>query len=171
MNAPKTYASLNPPATPREIAAAERFLSVRFPADLVASLRRHDGAALADTRAAFRLPPFYVPVSLDGIRAGWRSRCQVVERGGYPPGPWWHPKYVPFAESLSGDCLLADQRPDGRGRVGEHIHEDQVFFDRRPLALVELLEATAGALEKRRPYGTARPRVTADDVLEWEIVG
>jgi hypothetical protein len=37
--------------------------------------------------------------------------------------------------------------------------------------LVELLEASAAALEDGRPYGTARPRVSVDGVLDWEIVG
>ncbi|HEX2773756.1 MAG TPA: SMI1/KNR4 family protein [Micromonosporaceae bacterium] len=170
VNAPRTYASLGPPATADEIAATERFMSVGLPADLVASLRRHGGARTADVRAAFRLPPYYVLASLDGIRTGWRTRCQIVERGGYPPGPWWHPKYVPFAESLGGDCLVVDQRPKGGGRVGEHSHEDQVFFDRRPASVAELLEATAKALEDGGPYGHVRPRAGADGVLDWEII-
>jgi cell wall assembly regulator SMI1 len=168
-NAPASYASLDPPAAAKDIAATERFMSVTFPADLAASLRRHDGARTTDLRAAFSLPPFYVLSSLDRIRANWRTRCAVLERSGEEPGRWWHPRYVPFAEDFSGDCLVVDQRPEGAGRVGVQSHEDRVFFDGRPSSVVELLEATATALESGRPYDSARPRVT-DGVLDWELV-
>ncbi|MFF5336820.1 SMI1/KNR4 family protein [Streptomyces sp. NPDC013181] len=43
-HAPRTFATLRPPAEPEEIAAAERELGLAFPAELVASLRRHNGA-------------------------------------------------------------------------------------------------------------------------------
>ncbi|MFE3288079.1 SMI1/KNR4 family protein, partial [Streptomyces sp. NPDC059233] len=51
-NAPRTFATLGPPARREEIAAAEEELGVTFPPDLVASLLRHNGAR--DGAEAFR---------------------------------------------------------------------------------------------------------------------
>ncbi|MFD7097328.1 SMI1/KNR4 family protein [Streptomyces xanthophaeus] len=51
-HAPRTFATLGPPAGPEEIAAAEEELGVTFPPDLVASLLRHNGAL--DGEEAFR---------------------------------------------------------------------------------------------------------------------
>ncbi|MGA5897077.1 hypothetical protein [Streptomyces venetus] len=47
-HAPRTHATLRPPAPRAGIEAAERTLGVPFPPDLVASLRCHDGVELGD---------------------------------------------------------------------------------------------------------------------------
>ncbi|MFE0760385.1 SMI1/KNR4 family protein [Streptomyces smyrnaeus] len=47
-HAPLSHARLRPPAFEADIAAAQRALDVTFPADLVASLRCHDGVEPLD---------------------------------------------------------------------------------------------------------------------------
>lgn len=165
--APRTRASLRPPATPQRIAAAEAALSVRFPDDLVASLRRHDGV----THNGFTLPPFFTPMPVGEIPESRRVSCEVLANetaGG--AGDWWHPEFVPFAKASDGGALVVDQRPGGHGRVGEFFAEEGTDFDAWPASVAALLEGTAGSLETGRAYrGDYRP-VVKDGTLGWEIV-
>ncbi|SNY53211.1 Cell wall assembly regulator SMI1 [Paractinoplanes atraurantiacus] len=158
-HAPVSAGTLGRPAPHDRIDALQRRMSVAFPADLVASLRRHDGLSAA---FGFDLPPFYMPAALNGILAEWQANCRTSGA--------WDKGLVPFARTLDGGCLLVDQRPGGHGRVGEYFPEDGVSFERWPASVTEFLEQTAKALETGRPYGGHfRPRV-ADGTLDWEIV-
>ncbi len=165
-HAPATGASLRSPAPPERIAALQTRMSVAFPPDLVASLRRHDGVAARD---GFSLPPFYQPLPLDQIVGNWEVTCGVLGRGPVDH-EWWHRAFVPFATAGDGGCLLVDQRPGGHGRVGEFYPEDGTGFDRWPASVVELLEGVALALESGKPYaGRYRPVVNAGGRLDWEV--
>ncbi|WP_446209776.1 SMI1/KNR4 family protein [Micromonospora sp. IBSANI012] len=164
-HAPRTRASLRPAAPPERIAALQARMSVPFPPDLVASLRRHDGVAAVDS---FDLPPFYRPMPLDQIVADWEVSCSVLA-GGPLDDDWWHRAFVPFATAGDGGCLLVDQRPGGHGRVGEFYPEDGTGFDRWPASIAELLEGAARSLETGDPYMQRyRPGVKAG-LLEWTI--
>ncbi|AVT36936.1 SMI1/KNR4 family protein [Plantactinospora sp. BB1] len=162
-HAPRSRASLRPPAASARISALQTRMSVPFPADLVASLRRHDGAN------DFDLPPFYRPLSLDQIAADWAVNCKV--RSDMPmDDDWWHPSFVPFASAGDGGSLLVDQRPGGHGRVGEFYPEDGTGFDRWPASVTELLAGVARSLETGEPYaGRYRPTVDAEGRLDWTI--
>ncbi|MBO3742602.1 SMI1/KNR4 family protein [Actinoplanes flavus] len=169
-NAPASARGPRPPAGAKRIDELQRRMSVAFPADLVASLRRHDGVR---PEARFDLPPFFLPQSLDEILGDWRSTCTVLagDAGSWPGEDWWHRQFVPFASAGDGGCLLVDQRPGGHGRVGEFYPEDGTDFARWPASVTELLEGTATALETGRPYdGRYRPTVTGDGLLDWEII-
>jgi cell wall assembly regulator SMI1 len=167
-HAPASSRSLRSPATGDRIDALQRRMSVAFPADLVASLRRHDGVAAA---GGFTLPPFYAPETLDGILGDWRVNCEVLaDEDTDWTDSWWDRAFVPFGQSGDGGSLLIDQRAGGHGRVGEFYPEDGTSFDRWPASLAELLESTATSLETGHPYaGHYRPRVDADGALDWEI--
>ncbi|MDW5329852.1 SMI1/KNR4 family protein [Plantactinospora sp. KLBMP9567] len=162
-HAPRSRAGLRPPAAPARIAALQARMSVAFPADLVASLRRHDGAD------NFDLPPFYRPLRLDQIAADWAVNCKVrvdVSMDDH----WWHPSFVPFASAGDGGSLLVDQRPGGHGRVGEFYPEDGTGFDGWPASVTELLVGVAKSLETGEPYsGRYRPTVDAEGRLDWTI--
>ncbi|MFI5890137.1 SMI1/KNR4 family protein [Actinoplanes sp. NPDC051513] len=170
-HAPAAARTLRPGAPAARIDAVQRQMSVTFPPDLVASLRRHDGVA---SLAGFSLPPFYVPETIDGILGDWKVTCSVLSGQDTAWGrenPWWDKAFVPFAQDGSGGCLFADQRAGGHGRIGEFYPEDGTSFERWPASFVELLEGTATSLETGRPYaGNYRPRVGTDGALDWEII-
>ncbi|MEO3748510.1 SMI1/KNR4 family protein [Plantactinospora sp. B5E13] len=165
-HAPRSRQSLRPPAAAKQIDALQVRMSVAFPPDLVASLRRHDGA----TPGGFRLTFLYRLMSLPEIVRSWEVSCTVLARA---PGDddWWHRSFVPFADAGDGGALLVDQRSGGHGRVGEFYPEDGTRFDGWPPSVTELLEGVARSVESGEPYlGRFRPVVTADGVLEWEGV-
>jgi cell wall assembly regulator SMI1 len=166
--APTSYKTLRPPATPERIAAAQARMSVAFPPDLVASLRRHDGV---DQAGAFTLPPFFQPLTLDQIVSGWSINCSVAAN--IPAGSdWWHRAFVPFATDHGGGVLIVDQRPGSHGRVGRFDPEmGGAGFERWPASVAELLERVVTSLETGAPYdGRYRPVVTAAGELDWEIL-
>jgi cell wall assembly regulator SMI1 len=167
--APASYASLRPPASPADIARAQTVLGRRLPAELVASLRRHNGVAL-DRSSSFSLPPFYTPMSATAIGSDWKSLCDVAESlGGLVDTQWWSPAYTAFASAGDGGSLLLDQRPGHVPHVGEFFAEDDTNFTRWPASLTELLELTAQTLQTGQPWDHNRPVVRAG-ALTWEIL-
>jgi cell wall assembly regulator SMI1 len=167
-HAPAGTAGLRPPASAARVDDLQRRMSVAFPADLVASLRRHDGIS---SPGAFALPPFFSPLTVDGILSDWRVNCYVMAGGGTEwADPWWDKAFVPFATTGGGGSLLVDQRPGGHGRVGEFGPEDGTDFAAWPASVTELLERTATSLETGRPYaGHYTPEVDATGHLNWKI--
>src|SRR3954452_15189159 len=100
-HAPRTLATLIPPAQPSEIRAAEESLGVTFPPGLVASLLRHNGVRGEDAHgdvdpAAFCLPsehrllPVAEILSVTGL-------LRSVQGDDSEPGQWWQPAYVQVA--------------------------------------------------------------------------
>ncbi|GAA4607160.1 hypothetical protein GCM10023107_80000 [Actinoplanes octamycinicus] len=166
-HAPASAQGLRPGAPAERIDDAQRRMSVPFPADLVASLRRHDGARGI---GRFDLPPSFSPSPIAQILSDWQVNCRVLGHPGITRDEWWHPDYVPFAADGGGGLLFADQRPGGHGRVGDTDPETGADFDHWPGSVAELLERTAGSLETGTPFaGRYRPRVT-DGVVIWEFV-
>ncbi|MEV6494795.1 SMI1/KNR4 family protein, partial [Actinoplanes sp. NPDC051633] len=166
--APKDARTLRPPAKAGAIVDLQRRMSVAFPADLVASLLRHDGVQ----GGGFELPFFFWPIPVDGIADHWLSTCTVLaHNGGADTSEWWDKAYVPFASSGDGGYLFVDQRPRwGNGRVGEFYNEDGVKFEGWPPTVADLLEETALSLESGRPFRDRfRPRVK-DGSLEWVVL-
>jgi len=169
-HAPASRRSLRPPAAAKEIAAAQRRMSVAFPADLVASLLRHDG--VTSRGAAFALPFFYDPLPVAQIASEWLSLCTVLAQAfGAEESTWWDKSFVPFASSGDGGNLFVDQRQGNHGRVGEFYNEVGVSFAEWPGSVAELLEKTARSLESGHPYDNRyRPRATRDGILEWDLI-
>lgn len=162
-HAPGTARSLHGPATTASIDRLQRQMSVAFPVDLVASLRRHNGAA----PDGFTLAPFYHPFSVAGIAAEWTLDCRTMADVRVPGG-WWDKAYVPYAGANDSGCLLADQRPGAHGHVGEFYPENGTTFDGWPASIAGLLEQTAQALETGKSWnGDWRPAVVGG-ILRWE---
>lgn len=167
-HAPAGLKALGRPATTAQIDALQRRMSVPFPPDLVASLRRHNGATSV---GAFSFPPFYAPQNLDRILGDWLVKCEVLAGSGSSwADDWWHKQFVPFADAGDGGSLLTDQRPGGHGRVGESYPDSGTTFDGWPASVAELLELTASSLETGKPVnGHYRPEVDTQGGLDWEI--
>jgi cell wall assembly regulator SMI1 len=91
-------------------------MSVPFPADLVASLHRHDGVARRGP--SFTLPFLYHPTPVAQIPAEWQMLCRITTNT-----TWWHANFLPFASSVDKGNLFTDQRPTGQGRVGDFSDE------------------------------------------------
>lgn len=113
-NAPVSAATLRPPAGDDSILRTQRETGVPLPAELVASLRRHDGVDQAIRTFVF--PPFMHPLTASGIADEATMMCEVLADLGDDGavGPWWHGRYVPIAVDHSGNSLFLDQRTDGR---------------------------------------------------------
>jgi cell wall assembly regulator SMI1 len=162
-----THVVLPPPADPQRIVDMQRQAGAPIPAELVASLLRHDGAP-----NGFTLPPFYLPISAQEIGKQAAMMCDVLMSLDLPDdvGSWWHGQYVPFAVDNSGESLFFDERAGHNGRLGEHDNEGEVNFDRWPPTLTELLEQTAEGLETGHTVlNSYRAKVT-DGALGWEII-
>ncbi|OXM55266.1 SMI1/KNR4 family protein [Amycolatopsis alba] len=167
--APTTAATLRPPATIERITEAQRQSGVAFPAELVASLLRHDG--VSDAVGNFALPPFDHPASAETVEREAKVMCEVLTSSGLDDnvGYWWHGRFVPIAIDGGGDGLFLDQRT-GTGRLGAWNHEGSVTFDHLPATLTELLEQTATALETGGPAaGGYRPVVSGNRALDWDF--
>jgi cell wall assembly regulator SMI1 len=168
-HAPASYASLRPPASPADLARTQAVLGRRLPAELVASLRRHNGVTL-DRTSSFALPPFYTPMSAATIGSDWKSLCDVSQSlGGQVDAQWWSPAYTAFASAGDGGSLLLDQRPGRVPHVGEFFAEDGTNFTRWPASLTDLLELTAQTLQTGQPWNHNRPTVRSG-ALTWDIL-
>lgn len=163
VHAPVSAASLRPPADEQTIAETQRAVGARLPAELVASLRRHDGVT-RDSVDTFTLPPFLHPLPAAGIAGDAGMMCEVLTDVGIDGnvGSWWHGQYVPIAVDHGGDSLFL--APDGR--LGRHYHETGVEFD-GPATYTDLLEQTADALTGTGPLAAEYRPYVADGQLGW----
>lgn len=168
-HAAATLATLNGPADPAVVATAEQTLGLRLPAELVASLERHDGAGRdRATPGRFALAGGYGLMSLKAMLDGWRSTTGLLTHLGEEAmvGHWWHPQWVPVCDTVAADGLIIDMRPGAeRGRVGVFLSEDGGHFGRWD-SFGALLAHTADVLEGRITDDHAVPR-TASGRLIW----
>lgn len=144
-HAPASFAKLNPPADPAEVCVAEREMGLAFPAGLRESLACHDG--LSDWAVVL---PFGELLSTRRIVEHWHMCMEVLADVVYaepPAEPWWHPLWIPWAESAGGDSQIIDMRPGtAQGRVGRAVHDDGGSFDDPWPTLAACLDAIAQAL-------------------------
>lgn len=169
-HAPRTFASLRPPATPEAISAAAAELAVEFPADLIAYLRHHDGATPGE--GSFSLPG-HQPYSLAEILSVGRQRREQWGRHSenLPFDDYWHHDFVTFARTVSADALVVDcRRGESFGAVGEFEESDGVSFGNWA-SLAAFLEQVADSLEGGTVITVRLPYVpVADDgMLRWEF--
>ncbi|MGI5145726.1 DUF6461 domain-containing protein [Plantactinospora sp. CA-294935] len=169
-HAVETYGSLRPPADAAAVADAERAIGVTFPADLSASLARHDGCA--DGAGTLELAGSYQPMSVEQIVRRWRSTEEGLREfmtDDTMRGHYWHPEWVPFARTNSVDMLVLDCRPGGSyGAVGTHLKGGGTSFGRWA-SLGDLLAEVADALHRGRSLRSRHP-VAFGGRLHWETV-
>lgn len=167
-HAPQTLATLNGPADPATVAEAERAVGVSFPADLKASLARHDGAGEdGGTLGRLELVGGYGLMSLGQIVDSWRSLTEILQsQGQESAGDWWHPRWIPVADFCSGDHLIIDARPGRKhGQAGVfYSHEIAQLGEWKSFAA--LLARTADLLEGQVIDENEVPR-TESGRLAW----
>ncbi|XVQ88678.1 hypothetical protein ACQP2K_15050 [Microbispora siamensis] len=147
-HAPRTYVSLNGPASRRLVATAEARLGMRIPDSLRASLLRHNGAR---GTAAFQLPWKHAIMGARGVVSSWPAACQMG--GG-----------IPFAYSSDYDDYLVTN--SATGGVGSADWELPYYEDEWS-SYYALLKATADALAEGGPVGGSVP-VVREGILEWK---
>jgi len=129
-------ATLRPPATPEEIAAIEQVVGSTLPEALRHAYGCHDGQNISESGDIFG---DYRWLTVKGVLSDWRIRQELLEAGAYDElnsgdegdpvrMDWWNPKWIPFARSVSGDCLCVDLAPGASGTTGQVIsvfHDDE----------------------------------------------
>ncbi|WTX00141.1 hypothetical protein OG216_45355 [Streptomycetaceae bacterium NBC_01309] len=182
-HAPRTFASLRPPASLEAIAEAERALGVAFHPDLVLSLRCHDGVAGTGHDPAAMTAGLYGPfASVAELVSDARSLREVAEGFDdlefdadddgepYEMGAFWRDDWLLVTRGIGADAqdgLFLVSR-DGRhgGRLGNYFNEDIPDFAAWE-TLPEALYALADALEHGHEFGGQRP-VAWDGAVAWE---
>ncbi|MEV0540941.1 SMI1/KNR4 family protein [Nocardia salmonicida] len=169
-HAPRTYASLQPPAAPEAISAAAAELGVEFPADLVAYLRHHDGVSPGEGSFSF---PGHQPYTLAEILASSRIHHELWGSHGedLPFEGYWHQDFVTFARTSSADALVVDcRRGESFGAVGQHVESEGTRFGNWE-SLAAFSEQIADSLEGGTAMTVGLPYapVVDDGILLWEF--
>ncbi|HMU74167.1 MAG TPA: SMI1/KNR4 family protein [Elusimicrobiota bacterium] len=183
--APDALATLNPPASQTEMAAAEKEMGLWFPADLRASLLRHDGQTKA-VPAAF--PQGLAALSVKGILESWKTRTHrlgamlgdrddfdgwrksiaqgVMFVGGPVKARLADPRWIPIADSNGDVFWFVDLDPAPGGTPGQVIEVDPegTTWEVLSPSLADHLTRYADALEKGDytadpQFGQITPRV------------
>jgi cell wall assembly regulator SMI1 len=125
--APEVLRSLRKGATDAAIRKVEAAIGVRFPADLAASFRIHDGqrAEAPDMTDGFALLP------LARVLAEWRTWQRLDQSGefrsrrpataGHHRRVWWSPRWIPITSNGAGDSHCIDLAPGPNGKRGQVI--------------------------------------------------
>ncbi len=171
-HAPATYENLAGPADPAAIESAQVELGLRFPVDLTDSLLCHDGLLSWD-----KVLPGPPPQSVAQIVAHGRMRREIDEDEdlGDPsdPGaePWWHPLWIPWAQS-DGNAQVIDMREGPQqGRLGTACHDDTGHFDDGWPSLGAYLAEVADVLDHGGLADGCAPYLTCDGELWWDLEG
>jgi cell wall assembly regulator SMI1 len=154
-NAPEILVQLLKGAKDNEISSAEKAMSIKFPADVKASYRIHNGQ---DGRAAPLMGEWQL-LSLKNMVSQWKIMKKLVDDGKFedaiakPIGSvradWYNPKWIPVAYNGAGDFHCLDLDPPPRGHVGQIISFWHMDEKRQMLAknFSEWLETFANDLE------------------------
>ncbi|MDX3214880.1 hypothetical protein PV318_04875 [Streptomyces sp. ME02-6991-2B] len=149
----------------------QRRMGVTFPPDLIATLRRHDGAD-----EDFCLPAQDFPLGAHGCEersAFLRAMPAEVldeDEAQENDGAYRHRDFVRFASyAITSDGLTPDCRPGPSfGAVGRFFDESGTDFGHAP-SMGAYLTDLADSRERGLPFGSARTRrVVRDGVLEWD---
>ena len=175
VNAPASYATLSPPATPADLDACERDLGVALPAELRRLLLVSNGAAEWDAEGAHHREAAFLPGGhclLSAAELARESRDLAALVGDFSDdmiGYWWHPEWVKFGRHIAGDGMAIDQRPGpGQGAVGEFMHEGSTEFT-MATSLSEYVATVADSIENGTHFLYFRPFVEGG-VLDWDVI-
>ena len=145
---------LHPGASAEAIAEAEATLGLAFPAELRASLTRHDGTTWSGWASGELLPL----QRLTNERAVWMERLEggnFDERADHNAestlvqAGWWNPAWIPLHADGGGNGMVIDLAPAEAGAPGQVLFMDHETGPEEPeyASLTEYLAAVADALE------------------------
>lgn len=154
--APDVKKSLKKGATEAKITKLEQALGATLPAELRASLLRHDGQTdgvdgLFPEDHIEDMAGEFVLLSAAEMASAWRMWQELIAGGEFAgskttPGKgvrtsWWHPGWAPVATDGGGDYLCVDLAPAKGGTVGQVVHLKHDSGDRPRVAksLADLL--------------------------------
>ena len=169
-HAPTALEHLNPPAHRDEIEAAERILGTPLPGELVQSLTCHNGM-----HGWSSMIPEATPLAVDTIAQRWQTCMEIAadndgfEHQPWEDEPWWHPRWIPWAESADGVLQIIDLRPGpDHGRLGWAGHSAGGDFTDAWPNLPMLLDAIAGALYGGQSVQGLHPYLTEEGDVWWD---
>ena len=137
---PIALASLRPPATPEDIADAERRLGVTFPEPLRQLYLLHDGQEHSVKQGGQRV---FAPgafnycqwLPLRSVLSDWQLWNELLEVGDIPADNpdadaercqpvWWSPSWIPISHDGGGNFECVDLAPGPIGQVGQMVYMD-----------------------------------------------
>jgi len=173
-------ATLNPPAGDDVLADLASRLGLTLPDELIASMRRHDGADNSRVGPGFSFPGNFHLLDAAGIAAHAAVGATLLSRDASDRGWYWHEAWIPFAADFSGDYLVYDTRADRPYGTVFYRHLDQGPFGGTWDSLRSLLKDTLDALAQkpatlggrlpadfphRSGWATSRATVEADQLV------
>ncbi|MGW3335370.1 SMI1/KNR4 family protein [Streptomyces rubiginosohelvolus] len=163
VKAPASYAALPPGAAPGGIQEAQDAVGCAFPAELVASLARHDGSG------GFLLPLHHQLYGTRLIVTEYRAYRRADQRRDPGERTWWEARWIPLASDGCGNSLFLGQEPGPSfGRIGDHAKDDGASFpeDGASASLGAFLDSTARGLRDGF-WGEHEPYVDEEGFLDW----
>ncbi len=132
IHAPGIIPHLQAGASEEEIRSTEKKLGIKFPEDVRASYRIHNGMSgdrgFICSCSEYCWSEFY---SLENIFRAWDIWRDLLEAGEFdnfqsePNGPiktdWWNIKWIPLLGNSGGDHCCIDLDPPSEGKLGQII--------------------------------------------------
>ena len=168
--APASSALLNPPVEPGRLVSLEGVIGVAVPDELAESLGCHDGVSEWAT-----LLPERSPLRTEAIGDTWQMLMEIASDvdgfvvRDWADEPWWHPLWIPWAESGDGDTHVIDLRPGAdQGQLGWAVHDGYGDFSDAWPSLASYLHEVAEALTRGGGVRGMYPYLTSDGQLWWD---
>lgn len=182
INAPKTFATLQPGADSAMLDRLAEDLRLELPDELVASLRCHNGADNSHVGPGFSFPGMFHVLDAAGIAAEAEVGATLLRSDPKLHGWYWHEAWIPIAADFAGDALVYDTRPERPFGAVFYHHLMEGPFGGSWATLEDLLQDTLhklvgleGVLARPLPAdyplrgGWARTRPAAHNgELRWE---
>lgn len=174
---PEDYGVLRSGASGAEISKLEGKIGFSINGDLKSLLSKHNG--VASRRSSMEAGAFVLGYSLLGAEGilEWQQNLAAMAQDaveeGYEEevvGRTAHERWVPFAQSLSGDLLFVDHRSEHYGDVGEISFGAPEYLWLWP-GMGLMLHDLCNSVESmsRLPALGRRPSVHEGRMLEWVV--
>ncbi|WP_157856010.1 SMI1/KNR4 family protein [Streptomyces aureocirculatus] len=157
-HAPVTFAALPQPATPVQVALAERMIGVTFPRELAASLGCHNGSDDHTLLSAELIARDFLLTAEISRQPGIVSQVNTET-----------PEWLPITSDSGGGHMILDLLGERQPRVGFRSELTNITFPETPnwSNLSSLLEHVASSLETMKPVDGCHPIISEGELL-WD---